>query len=431
MSMGMRMSMGIRAVWALALSIGVAFVQNAEAGATKKRLFFIGTGGTIAGVAATPGSPSYEPGKATLQAILASVPDVQTLATIDGEQLIDELKVRDLVAGGMTREEALKRPEAYVNTCSCSLTEYHWRLLENRIERALNVEGYDGVVVTHGTDTLEETAFFLEMTVDSAKPVILVGAARPANHAQPDGPDNIRQAVRVAIDSASRDRGVMIVMNGRITPGFNASEFRAFPTTEPVVDRFQSTHFGALGRVEANGRVRWRANALNSTNIRSLKFDTSIERELPKVPILLQYVGNDSAAVADAYRQKGVKAFVVDGYGLGSMGPDLRAQVAATLNPASEEVFVGASRTRHAVPLASVSYSSTDFLKGIVFGAMLSPYQSKIFLQLVLMGLAEDHPTLKQATAHLASNATLREKVRAIYTEFLYRRLGLPAPSPT
>lgn len=413
----------------LVASLVMSFLpQSAQAQEfAKKKIFFIGTGGTIAGLAQNPSSPSYDPGKVTINAILDAVPDIKNEANIDGQQLVDVLKVRELMNQGLSEADALKRPEAYVNTCSCNLSEYHWRLLAQQVDRALNEEGYDAVIITHGTDTIEETAFFLEMTVHSNKPVILVGARRPSNNPQADGPQNIRDAVQVAIHPSSIGRGVMIAMNGVIYPAFSVTEVRATMPADPIVDTFQSPHFGVLGRVR--GRfVFWNTrNTLNEKNIRSLKFTVGIEETLPKVPILWQYVGSDGPELVSMYRNQGVRAFVLGGYGVGSAPAELRSIVASTFAPDSGEVFVDGSRTKNVLADNVLSYDPNAYMKGLVMSGPLSPYEAKIFLQLVIKGLDEKQPMLQAIVEQLPAGATLHDKVRAIFTEFLYRRLGFPA----
>jgi L-asparaginase len=405
----------------------VSFEAQAQAAAPKKKIFFIGTGGTIAGIAPDPKSSGYDPGKVTINAILDSVPDIKSYADIFGQQLIDQLSIEALLQKGIPEAVALKMPEAYVNGCSCDMNEYRWRLLTAQVEKALNVDGYDAVIITHGTDTIEETAFFLEMTAKTDKPVILVGAVRPSNAPEPDGPDNIRQAVQVALDPNSAQRGVMIVMHNKIYPAFSVTEARAKQSSEPVVDRFASPHFGPLGIIVSSFVVWFEQNQLNTKNIRSLKFATSYKTALPVVPILWQYVGAPNNDLMALYRSQGAKAFVVAGFGLGSAPVELRNLFVASMQPGSDSVFVSASRTKDAIADDAISYSTTDSLKGAVMSGPLNPYQSKIFLQLVLRGFETHQPDIDQAVKALPATATLRDRVRAVYSEFLYRRLGLPA----
>ena len=419
---------GLASAYTIA-ALGV--VHPAEFSGAKKKIFFIGTGGTIAGIAADPKVPSYDPGKVTINAILDALPDIKDEAEIDGEQLIDILQLEKLLATGVSRAAALKLPETYINGCSCDMNEYRWRLLAARTEQALNQEGYDAVIITHGTDTIEETAFFLEMTVRSHKPVILVGAARPSNDPQPDGPTNIRQAVSVALHPAANSRGVMLVMHNKVYPAFGVSEVRANLTTEPLVDRFANSPYGTLGYIWKKF-VLWNdLNLLKTRNIRTLKFATDVHQQLPRVPIIWQYVDSGSGELINFYKNQGLHAFVIAGYGMGSASAEVRAELNSSRDPSSPFVYVVSSRTKDAVLNSATSYSQTDTLKGAVMSGPLNPYQNKVFLQLVLAGLARHDNQVTSITEPLGPNATLRDKIRAVYAEFLYRRLGFPiAPQP-
>lgn len=398
---------------------GVDFAQASRGNSPLKKIFFIGTGGTIAGTQTDPNHPQYDPGTVTIQAILNSVPDIKLLADVEGEQLLDTLKMQQLIDSGVDAELARKR--SYVNVCSCDIAEPHWQLLAKRIERALIADGFDAVVITHGTDTIEETAFALQFLVHSDKPVILVGAARPANHVQPDGPNNIRQAVRVAISDKASGKGVMIVMGGRIYPGFNTTEIAADLTTKPIRHRFQSPHFGLLGEVDSNWRVIWNEqNKLLNKKILSLKFDTQVGVPLPKAPILAQYAGSDSADLVPMYEQSNIRSFVVSGMGLSASPNALKAMIKSKFDSNDNSVFVVASRTKDAVATLESNY-----LKGALNSAMLSPYQAKIFLQLVLQGLENRHPELLDAVNRRATGSTLREKIKAIWAEYLYLGTGI------
>ena len=152
----------------------------------------LATGGTIAGVQNDPNDPArYKAGSLTAEEILASVPGLGEHARMEVEQ--------------------------FSNVPSTEITPADWVRLSNLITARLTErDDLAGVIVTHGTDRMEETAFFLHLTVDSQKPVIMVGAQRPATHKSADGPANLLSAVRTAVSPKARDRGVMIVMDERI-----------------------------------------------------------------------------------------------------------------------------------------------------------------------------------------------------------------------
>ena len=157
----------LRILAALALALCVCL-----SAAAKPKIRIIATGGTIAGVSTTSASSAYTAGQVGIQTLLDAVPQVLNLADVDGEQL--------------------------VNIGSQDMNDEVWLKLAKRVNELLNKEGYDGVVITHGTDTMEETAYFLDLTVKSDKPVVLAGSMRPSNAISADGPANLYNAVAAA-----------------------------------------------------------------------------------------------------------------------------------------------------------------------------------------------------------------------------------------
>ncbi len=187
------------------------------------KVLVIATGGTIAGVQDAPGSlGSYRAGTLTAEQIIASVPELARFAQIETEQ--------------------------FSNVPSTSITPAQWLALSKRVEKVLkDRDDLAGVIVTHGTDRLEETAFFLYLTVRSDKPVIVVGAQRPATGISPDGPINLLAAVRVAVTPQAVGKGVMVVMDDRI---ISAREVRKLYQR---TGGFSGGEMGMLGVVGGNG----------------------------------------------------------------------------------------------------------------------------------------------------------------------------------
>ena len=197
-------------------------------------IHLIATGGTIAGEAdPESGGARYRAGVRPVGALLAAVPGLDAFA-LSAEQVL-ALDSKDMTPDG-------------------------WLTILAAVRRALGDPATDGVVILHGTDTLEETAYFLQLTVPGGKPVVLTGAMRPADHPQADGPANLLAAVRLAASPDARDKGVLVVMNATIhtarhlqkarTSGLDAFESSADWTTARPDGRFADLAADALPRVD-------------------------------------------------------------------------------------------------------------------------------------------------------------------------------------
>ncbi len=209
---------------ALTIDSATLTAQTAQpAQPARPRILVIATGGTIAGVQDAPGTiGQYHAGALTADQILASVPQVAEFAQVETQQ--------------------------FSNVPSSLITPAQWIALSRRIDDALRSRSdLAGVIVTHGTDRLEETAFFLYLTVRSEKPVILVGAQRPATGISADGPINLLAAVRTAVSPQAVGKGAMVVMDDRI---ISAREVRK---QYPRVGGFAGGEMGMLGVVGPNG----------------------------------------------------------------------------------------------------------------------------------------------------------------------------------
>ena len=220
------------------------------------KVLVIATGGTIAGVQKDPTDPDlYRAGSLTAEQILASVPDLKRHARIESEQ--------------------------FSNVASALITPTQWIALSRRIEQVLTERGdIAGVVVTHGTDRLEETAFFLYLTVRSDKPVVLVGARLLTS---PDGPQNLLDAVRTAAAPAAVGKGVMVVMDGRI---LSAREVRKIYQR---VGGFTTGDMETLGVMGHDGAEFYFAPSRHTNS--GSEFDVSGIESLPDVDLLFSYPG--------------------------------------------------------------------------------------------------------------------------------------------
>lgn len=224
------------------------------------KVLLIATGGTIAGVQNAPGSlGAYRAGTLTAEQIIASVPELAKHAQVETEQ--------------------------FSNVSSNLITPAMWVRLSKRINEALARPDLAGVVVTHGTDRLEETAFFLYLTVRSTKPVAVVGAQRPATGISPDGPINLLSAVRTVASPQAAGKGVLVVMDDRI---LSARESRKLYQR---TGGFSTGEMGMLGVVASQGPEFFFA-PVRRFGPRS-EFDLAGIDSLPRVELLFSYPGGD------------------------------------------------------------------------------------------------------------------------------------------
>ena len=226
---------------------------------SQAKVLIVATGGTIAGAQQAPGTlGGYTAGALTAEQIIASVPELSRFAQIESEQ--------------------------FSNVASTAITPAQWLALSKRINTVLKERSdIAGVIVTHGTDRLEETAFFLYLTVRSDKPVIVVGAQRPATGISPDGPINLLAAVRTAVTPEAVGKGVMVVMDDRI---LSARESRKLYQR---TGGFSGGEMGMLGVVN-NSSVEFLFAPVRVHGAAS-EFDMSRVDSLPTVELTYSYPG--------------------------------------------------------------------------------------------------------------------------------------------
>src|SRR6185295_3055238 len=252
---------------------------------TPKNIVILATGGTIAGAGGTGTQSSYTSGAVGIDTMVNAVPGIEKLANIKGEQ------ISNVGSQDMSFEIMLK--------------------LAKRINELLPTSGVDGIVITHGTDTMEETAYFLNLAVKSDKPVVMVGSMRPSTAVSADGPLNLYNAVAVAADPNAKGRGVLLVMNDWI---HSAQSLTKVSTT--AVQTFMSPLRGLIGTTAygANEYYRYPNSKYGSKS----EFSVDGVSKLPRVDIV--YADLDmSPDLIDASVEKGAKGIVIAGVGNGNM----------------------------------------------------------------------------------------------------------------
>ena len=332
----------------LFLAVVLSFLsQSALSQTNKPNIVVLATGGTIAGAAATGAQSSYTSGQVTIDAMLDSVPGIRDLANLKGEQ------VANVGSQDMSFDIMLK--------------------LAKRINELLGTNDVDGIVITHGTDTLEETAFFLNLTVKSDKPVVIVGSMRPSTAISADGPLNLFDAVAVAADPNSKGRGVLVVMNDWIQGAHSLTK-----TSTTAVQTFQSPLRGLVG-VSAYGKNDFYNNP-SWKHTTSSEFDISDVTKLPRVDIVFGDV-DMSPDLIDCSVQRGAKGIVIAGVGNGNMN---KASVDAAARAVKQGVVVVRS-SRVVTGAVGRNVEVKDDELGFVASDELNPQKSRILLSLALL----------------------------------------------
>ena len=307
-------------------------------------VWVLSTGGTIAGQGASSTSlTQYKSGAIAGADLVKAVPEIARTANVRVEQI--------------------------ANVASSNMTIEIWLTLTNRINRIFAEEpGTAGVVITHGTNTMEETAYFLNLTVKHDRPVVLVGSMRPGTAISADGPLNLLNAVRTAASPEARGKGVLVVLNDEINAARDVTK-----TNTLRVETFRSPDFGYLGYVDGDKISFYRAPVRLHTT-RS-EFDVTGLKELPAVEILYSYV-QPSTLLIQALVASGVKGIVMAGTGAGLVTNAERDALAKAKGP----VIVRSNRAGSGRVPSRDDYDSL----GMIPADTLNPQKARILLMLAL-----------------------------------------------
>jgi len=340
----------------------MTFPNSVETVAGLPRVALLATGGTIAGAAAhTMSTATYRAGTVGIDELVAAVPSLSGVAAISPEQL--------------------------ANIDSKDMTVALWMDLRARVNELLADSDIDAVVITHGTDTLEETAYWLQLTTRSEKPVVLTAAMRPANALSADGPLNLVNAVTVAVHPSAQGRGVMVVFANLIHAARDITKISTYSVTA-----FSSGEFGALGWVQ-DGRVIFprRVNSVTmvpGSDVQSWPghpYDRGFARDgvlietLPRVEIVSSYAGV-SRALVDNLVETGAKGIVVAGTGNGSLHEELEHALAT----AARSGIAVVRSTRVWGGYVARNAGARDDALGFIAAGNLNPYKARVLLMLGL-----------------------------------------------
>ena len=328
----------------ITFAVGLAIAVGAQA---LPQVKILATGGTIAGTASSSTQMTgYKAGNLGVQVLINAVPQIKQYAEVSGEQVS--------------------------NIGSENMTDKIWLKLAKRCNELLADPNVSGIVITHGTDTLEETAYFLNLTAKCNKPIVLVGAMRPSNALSADGPANLYNAVAVAGDPSAAGKGVMVVMNDRVLGARDVTK-----TNTTGVETFQSPNAGQLATIH-NGKVLWDATPVTKHTTQT-QFKVDGLDKLPKVGVVYQHAGVEGIQ-AQALVDAKYDGIVTAGVGNGN----LHKSTFPIIEKAAKDGIAIVRSSR--VPTGSTTKDAEvdDAKYGFVSSGSLNPQKARVLLMLAL-----------------------------------------------
>jgi len=307
----------------------------------------IATGGTIAGDAVTSIQSAYASGQVGVETLIKAVPTLSKIAKVTGEQIS--------------------------NVGSQDMSDDIWLKLAKRINELAKSPDVDGIAITHGTDTMEETAYFLHLVVKTGKPVVLTGSMRPSSALSADGPLNIFNAVAIAGDPAAAGRGVLVTLNDQIHSAHDITK-----TNTTSVETFMSPFRGLIGTTSYGVNQYFRGPFMKHTI--DSEFNVDSATKLPRVDIL--YIYEDMPGdLVDAAVNAGTQGIVIAGVGNGNMPQ----AVADALKRAAQKGIVVVRASRVPTGYVRRNVEVDDDKLNFVAAEELNPPKARILLRLALM----------------------------------------------
>ncbi len=328
------------------LKVVALMLLGATLAMAKPTIYILATGGTIAGSGSDALDTSYTSGTVTVDKLIAAVPEINKIATIKGEQ------ISQIGSQEMNNEV--------------------WLKLAKRVNELLKSGKADGVVITHGTDTMEETAYFLNLVIKSDKPIVMVGAMRSSSSLSADGPLNLFNAVNVAINKNSVGKGVMVVMNDEIHAAREVTK-----TNTSSVETFRSPNSGKIGTV-FYGNVKFYMNPARK-HTTSSAFDIDKIKELPRVDIIYNH-SNDNPDFVDIALKNGAKGIINAGMGNGNPFPS----VLEALGNASKKGVIVARNSRVGSGETTMNGEVDDAKYGFITSDNLNAQKARVLLMVAL-----------------------------------------------
>jgi L-asparaginase len=327
--------------------MGALLVAPFAGAQQKPNVVVLATGGTIAGAAGSDVQAAYTSGQVGVEQLLAAVPQAKDVANLKGEQIS--------------------------NIGSQDMNDEVWLKLGKRVNELLAKPDVDGVVITHGTDTIEETSYFLTLVVKSRKPVVLTASMRPSTALSADGPLNFYNAVAVAANKEAAGRGVLVVINDWIHDAASLTK-----TSTTAVQTFLSPLRGLVGTV-AYGQSEFFREPVGKHTTES-EFSLDGVTQLPRVDIIMAHENMDGKLI-DAAAAAGAKGIVIAGVGNGNM----TASALEALSALSKKGVVCVRSSRVATGRVGRNVEVDDDKLGLVASDDLNPQKSRVLLRLALL----------------------------------------------
>jgi len=331
---------------AIGSSIALSQVPATARGSALPTIVVLATGGTIAGAASSDVQAGYTSGQVGVEQLLAAVPQAKKLANLRGEQV--------------------------ANIGSQDMNDSVWIKLATRINALLAQPDVAGVVITHGTDTIEETAYFLNLVVKSTKPVVLTGSMRPSTALSADGPLNFYNAVGVAASPQAAGRGVLVVVNDWIHGAGSLTK-----TSTTAVQTFLSPISGLIGTVSYGEPEFYRGPVGKNTTTSEFSVDNNTV--LPRVEIIMASENMDGAMI-NAAVAAGAKGIVIAGVGNGNM----TAAAVTALAAQAKKGIVCVRSSRVTTGNVGRNVEIDDDKYGFVASLGLNPQKARVLLRLAL-----------------------------------------------
>jgi len=307
----------------------------------------LATGGTIAGAAASDVQAGYTSGQLGVDQLIAAVPQAKKIAMLKGEQIS--------------------------NIGSQDMNDEVWLKLAKRVNELAAMANVKGVVITHGTDTIEETSYFLNLVAKTDKPIVLTGSMRPATALSADGPLNFFNAVAVAASPESVGRGVLVVLNDWVHGAASLTK-----TSTTAVQTFMSPLSGLVGTVNY-GKIEYNRGPVGRHTSKS-EFSLNGVTALPRVDIIMAHENMDGALI-DAAVASGAKGLVIAGVGNGNMTQSALNALAAQ----AKKGIICVRASRVAVGRVDRNVEVDDNKLGLVASQDKNPQKARVLLRLALL----------------------------------------------